>query len=102
MTWTCTACGRLGVGREGVLGVRAHRARPGNLERWSSVHPDCFDSAGMTYGISFADVDVRGREWWVRHVGDKAWASFTDLEGALARVTRGEGSRGPDGLTVTA
>lgn len=86
MTWTCMFCGRTTDASLGVLGVRAHAARPGRTEHWQIVHGLCFERAGLSYGVSFEQIRQTGWQWWVRHVGEKSWAEHTDYEYAFGEV----------------
>jgi hypothetical protein len=80
---TCAVCGQPLPPDDAYLGVNVHRAVPGHTEPWRTIHGGCFDAEGMHYGPSLAELDDRGQAWWLRHIGGKAWAEFTDLYAAL-------------------
>lgn len=85
MRWICAVCGRESTGY-GLLGVAVHKAMPGACERWKTVHYPCFEQAQLTYGLDFRDIEARGWQWWVRHIGEKSWAQYTDYDYALGEV----------------
>lgn len=88
MRWTCAICGVSTVGTAGVLGVEARNAKSGQWTCWAAVHPDCFDDAGWPYGVDFEDIRDRGLDFWLEHIGGKAWAANTDYWRAFTDVAR--------------
>lgn len=86
MRWICAVCGVADETTHGALGIYADKAREDGFEPWRTVHGECFDEAGMTYGIDFGDIASRGWPFWMGHVGDKAWAKHTDYAEAILHV----------------
>jgi hypothetical protein len=86
MRWTCWVCGIAETTTIGTLGVHVMPAKSGCFTPWRTVHGDCFDEAGMTYGVDFHDIDRRGLGFWLEHIGGKAWAANTDYVTAFTDI----------------